>query len=147
MYTFTLSLATVVVNEVAENGAGSDVCSGEAYIELKNIETSSFNPPYGFLVNNKQPREGLEDIAPQYGFPYGSASIDTGDFRLLCRSDFNFAFAFNSLDTVTLYDPFGFVDDTPQLHGRGSTSATYQRLGDGSGYRYALPTANAENVF
>jgi hypothetical protein len=75
------------VNEVAEQGAGPDVCGGDAYIELKNIGTTSFNPSYGFLVNYKEPKEGLEDTAPQYEFPDGSPNIDKRAKHVL-RSDF-----------------------------------------------------------
>jgi hypothetical protein len=131
---------TVIINEIAEQGIGPDVCGGEGYIELKNIGSSPIDPSGYFLFNYKNP-----DLDRQYEFPAGSASIDGGDFLLLCKS--SFTFGFDRLDSVTLYNTVDPVPGPGPLPGIGSSSATYQRLSDGSGYWYAEPTPGRENVF
>jgi hypothetical protein len=132
------------VNEVADSGAGSDSCDGEDYVELKNIGPDTVDPSGYMLTDEKGPTDG-----DAYKFPAESASIDVGAILLLCKDAVgSFAFGIGGSDTVTLYDAASVeVSTTGELLGFGSTSASYQRLSDGSGYLYAIPTPGEENAF
>jgi hypothetical protein len=152
LYGFTLYVATLVLNEVADSGVGvagfgntlPTFCDGVDYVELKNIGPDPVDPSGYMLTDDNGPTDG-----DAYTFTAESATVGVGEFLVLCKdAESSFVFGIGGSDTVTLYDAASVeMSTTGELPRFGSTSASYQRLSDGSGYLYAEPTPNAENAF
>jgi hypothetical protein len=125
-----LNFEYLVMNEIADKGDGS-FCEGKAYIELKNVGISPFNPANSQLK--------IKDSSLKYEFPNGSDDIAPNAFLVVCDP---FVIAFQ--DTVVFLDGLGGTFEV-KLPGGGSTSTTYQRIENGS-YKYGGPTPDAENL-
>jgi hypothetical protein len=162
LYVFTLSTGLLVVNEVANKDTDLDVCNGKAYIEFRNIAT--------FPISISDLEFTLEVLSGSTVFdrvfvgairllvagPFLDEVIGLGAFLVLCRTtsgEFDFDIADGNRVslryTSNTYSPTGTRSQeiVLPLPGFGSPSATYQRLDDGSGFRYAFPTPGAANMF
>jgi hypothetical protein len=123
----------VVVNEAADKGAGSDVCNGEDYIELKNLGP---NPAAldGFVLSNDGGFVG--------GYTITNTIIGAEALMLFCGVE-TFSFGIGGTNAVTFFDP---LSTTGTLTGAGSETSSLQRIADNT-YEYSLPTPGEPNVF
>jgi hypothetical protein len=128
----------VVVNEVADKGVGTDVCSDEDYIELRNLGPNPVDLT-GLVLSDSN---GF-----QAGYPIPQETIMGAQALLLFCKDASFSFGIGGTDSVTLYTPSEIVlSTTGQLTDSGSPTSSLQRRENGQ-YEYSLPTHQRPTSF
>jgi hypothetical protein len=145
LYGFTLSIANIVVNEVADKGTDGVRCEGAPYIEVKYIgRGSTFNPSSHYLyVTGPNRSQG------RYAFPHQTWTVDADRLLVVCKGtnpNSEFQFDIGPTDTVRITGRYAWSHTTGPLPGFGSLTATYQRRVDGT-FQYAAPTPYEENAF
>ena len=128
-----------MINEVAVTSI-PNVCFTNDYVELINTGTTAVNLSGWVLYDNAGPSDADAFILPP------QFSLAAGEIRFFCRNDFgSFKFGIENGDNVTLASPLGVVASTTgNIPGAGSTSLSFQRLGNGT-YDFSAPTPGTVN--
>ena len=137
-----LQASSVLINEIAYSGTGSNQCNGEDWVALLNQGTEAVSLS-SFVLHDDKGKDDKDAVT------LPNITMQPDELLILCRKG-DFEFGIGSSDTVTLLDGEGLVQSSVTLPGTsadGYAVLTYAFFTD-VGYKYtATPTPGTPNVY